>query len=70
MGAGNFFEFCGLQNAGKTISLSVRNCISQDLFIKKKNGHAKSLSMHFLSVLTDRVHQLQKGLRPFTGCVE
>ena len=51
-----FVNFVVFRALGKTISLLVRNCISQDqtvVFFK----HAKSQRTHFLSVLTDRVHR-------------
>ena len=48
------------ERLGKTVSLSVRNCISQDQTVVKKQNKkkhcAKSWRMHFLSVLTARVH--------------
>ena len=46
------------KSLGKTVSLPVRNCISQDQTVvkKRKEKSAKSQRTHFLSVLTDRVH--------------
>ena len=63
----NFVVFRTLE---KLSAYQLETAFPKTCSLKKKNGHTKSLSMHFLSVLTDRVHQLQKGLRPFTGCVE
>ena len=54
-----FVNFVVFRALGKTISLSVRNCISQDwtvvFFFNKENCYVKSQRMHFLSILTDRV---------------
>ena len=54
-----FVNFVVFRALGKTISLSVRNCISQDwtvgFFLNKENCYVKSQRMHFLSILTDRV---------------